>query len=54
MRVKEPHLVNNMFEAIQSIADEGRRALGDPELSREQLLSAITVWSFVLPAVAIC
>ena len=35
--------MNNMFEAIQSITDEARRALDDPELSREQLLSAISV-----------
>ena len=41
--MQEPHLVNNMFEAIQSITDEARRALDDPELSREQLLSAISV-----------
>ncbi|EKM57772.1 uncharacterized protein PHACADRAFT_251611 [Phanerochaete carnosa HHB-10118-sp] len=41
-KLEEPHLVNSMFEAIQSISDEARRALGDPELSRHQLLSALS------------
>lgn len=34
-----------MFEAIQAICDEARRALDDPELTRDQLLAAIAVRS---------
>ena len=33
------------MERIQSISDEARRALADPELSRESLLSALAVCS---------
>ena len=32
-----------IFKSIQSIGDEARRALDDPELSRDQLLSALSV-----------
>ena len=32
-----------IFKSIQSICDEARRALDDPELSRDQLLSALSV-----------
>lgn len=40
-KAEEPHFVKNMFEAIQAICDEARRALDDPELTRDQLLAAI-------------
>ncbi|KZT29708.1 cystathionine beta-lyase [Neolentinus lepideus HHB14362 ss-1] len=39
---REPEVVNAILEAIQSISNEARRALADPELSRESLLSAIS------------
>ncbi|TFK49910.1 cystathionine beta-lyase [Heliocybe sulcata] len=42
MKEREPEVVNAILEAIQSISDEARRALADPELSREALLSAIS------------
>ncbi|GJE85526.1 cystathionine beta-lyase [Phanerochaete sordida] len=41
-KLEEPHVVNSMFEAIQSIADEARRALDDPELPRQELLNALS------------
>ncbi|PSR88981.1 hypothetical protein PHLCEN_2v4943 [Hermanssonia centrifuga] len=41
-KAEEPELVNAMFQAIQSICDEARRALDDPELTREELLSALS------------
>ncbi|KAI0261486.1 cystathionine beta-lyase [Gloeopeniophorella convolvens] len=37
----EPELVERTLEAIQSISNEARRALGDPELPRDALLSAL-------------
>ena len=40
---QEPELVNGVLEAIQSISDEARRALADPEISRENLLEALNV-----------
>jgi len=40
---QDPELVNGLLESIQSISDEARRCLADPELSREQLLSALSV-----------
>lgn len=40
---QDPALVNGLLDSIQSISDEARRCLADPELSREQLLSAIAV-----------
>lgn len=36
-----------MFDAIQSISDEARRALDDPEIPREQLLKALSVSHFL-------
>jgi len=36
-------VVEDILEAIQSISDEARRALADPEMSRETLLSALSV-----------
>ena len=38
--------MKSVMDSIQSISDEARRCLADPELSREQLLDAISV-SFV-------
>ncbi|KDR78906.1 hypothetical protein GALMADRAFT_244552 [Galerina marginata CBS 339.88] len=38
----EPELVNGILESIQSISDEARRALADPELPRDSLLSALS------------
>ena len=38
---QEPAVVAHLLNSIQSISDETRRALGDPELSREALLSAL-------------
>ncbi|KII89746.1 hypothetical protein PLICRDRAFT_39906 [Plicaturopsis crispa FD-325 SS-3] len=38
---QEPELVNGILDAIQTICDEARRALADPELSRDSLLSGI-------------
>jgi hypothetical protein len=40
---QEPELMKGLLDSIQSISDEARRCLADPELSREQLLSAISV-----------
>ncbi len=40
---QEPELVNGILTAIQSISDEARRALADPELSREALLNGLGV-----------
>lgn len=41
--MQEPEYVKAVFKAIQSICDEARRALDDPELPREQLLAALSV-----------
>ncbi|KAF9490783.1 cystathionine beta-lyase [Pleurotus eryngii] len=41
-KLEEPELVNGILDAIQAISDEGRRALADPEVSREALLSALS------------
>ena len=35
--------MNEILNAIQSISDEARRALADPEMSRESLLFALSV-----------
>ena len=40
---QEPELIDGLLNSIQSISDEARRCLADPELSREQLLDAISV-----------
>ncbi|KAI0050453.1 cystathionine beta-lyase [Auriscalpium vulgare] len=40
-KLAEPDLVGHLLEAIQSISDEARRALGDPEMAREGLLKAL-------------
>ncbi|TDL25608.1 cystathionine beta-lyase [Rickenella mellea] len=40
-KTKEPELVDGVLKAIQSISDEARRALADPELSRDELLSGL-------------
>ncbi|KAL4252293.1 GHMP kinase family protein [Abortiporus biennis] len=39
---REPDVVEGLLEAIQSITEEARRALADPELPRQDLLSAIS------------
>jgi mevalonate kinase len=41
MLMQEPAVVERIMESIQSISNEARRALGDPELSRDALLSAL-------------
>ncbi|EPQ52753.1 cystathionine beta-l [Gloeophyllum trabeum ATCC 11539] len=41
-KAREPEVVNAILDGIQSISDEARRALADPELSREALLSALS------------
>ncbi|EKM78669.1 hypothetical protein AGABI1DRAFT_41416 [Agaricus bisporus var. burnettii JB137-S8] len=38
----EPELVNGILEAIQTITDEARRVLADPEITRETLLQALS------------
>ncbi|KAF7332040.1 Cystathionine beta-lyase [Mycena kentingensis (nom. inval.)] len=43
LKASEPELVAGIFQAIQSISDEARRALADPELSRTELLTAISL-----------
>jgi hypothetical protein len=45
MQFQEPELVNGIMQAIQRISDEARRALADPELPRESLISALSVSS---------
>ena len=42
-RHQEPELVNGILQSIQSISDEARRALADPELPRDSMLSALAV-----------
>jgi mevalonate kinase len=39
---QEPAVVEHILDSIQSISDEARRALGDPELPRDALLSALS------------
>ncbi|CAL1716803.1 unnamed protein product [Somion occarium] len=41
-RAAEPEVVNDILQTIQSISDEARRALSDPELPRTHLLAALT------------
>ena len=41
--LQEPELVNGILKSIQGISDEARRALADPELSRDSLLSTLSV-----------
>lgn len=41
--LQEPETVDDILLHIQSIVDEARRALSDPELPREHLLSALSV-----------
>jgi mevalonate kinase len=51
---QKPELVNGVLESIQSISDEARRALADPELSREAILSALSVnTSYLLSVVQV-
>lgn len=44
-------MVNGILEAIQSISDEARRALADPELPRDSLLSALSVSSAAIMSI---
>jgi mevalonate kinase len=39
--LQEPAVVEHLLDSIQSISNEARRALGDPELPRDALLSAL-------------
>ncbi|KAK0223112.1 cystathionine beta-lyase [Armillaria fumosa] len=41
-KIDEPEIVAGLLNFIQSISDEARRALADPEMSREVLLTAIS------------
>jgi hypothetical protein len=41
-KANEPELVDGILKSIQSISDEARRALADPELPRDSLLSALS------------
>jgi DNA-binding phage protein len=45
LREQDPEFVNGLLNAIQHISDEAQRALADPELSREELLAALSVRS---------
>lgn len=42
-KADEPEAVANILTAIQSISDEARRALADPEMGRAELLSVLSV-----------
>ena len=44
--VQEPEHVDNILNLIQSISDEARRLLADPELPRETQLDALGVSLF--------
>ncbi|KAH7911344.1 Cys/Met metabolism PLP-dependent enzyme-domain-containing protein [Hygrophoropsis aurantiaca] len=46
---QEPEVVDKILTAIQSISDEARRALADPELSRDALLAALSASIITLP-----
>jgi mevalonate kinase len=43
LKEQEPEFVNGLLGAIQDISDEAQRALADPQLSRQTLLSALSV-----------
>ena len=45
---QEPERIGEILEAIQSISDEARRILADPELSREKQLHGIGVCPFFI------
>lgn len=40
--MKEPEKVGKILESIQTISDEAERALSDPELPRDKLLSGLS------------
>ncbi|KAJ7678501.1 Cys/Met metabolism PLP-dependent enzyme-domain-containing protein [Mycena rosella] len=42
LKTNEPELVDSILKSIQSISEEARRALADPELSRVELLAALS------------
>jgi hypothetical protein len=41
--LQHPELVNGILDSIQSISDVAKSVLTDPELSRDTLLSALSV-----------
>ncbi|KAI0696794.1 cystathionine beta-lyase [Cytidiella melzeri] len=43
-KMEEPDAVNKMFDAIQSISDQARLALDDPEMSRDVLLATLSAY----------
>jgi hypothetical protein len=46
---QNPIMVNGTLDAIQSISDEVRRLLAQPDLERSQVLSALSVSGSLLP-----
>ena len=42
-KAEEPEVVQKLLDAIQAISDEARRALADPDVPREVLLSGLSV-----------
>jgi hypothetical protein len=40
--MQEPEKVRKILDSIQAISDEATRALSDPELSRDTLLSGLS------------
>jgi mevalonate kinase len=50
LKAQQPDMVNKLLNDIQSISDEARRALADPELPRKQLIDALSVNThYILP-----
>ena len=43
MRAAEPEVVQGLLDKIQAISDEARRALADPDVPRDALLSGLSV-----------
>jgi len=41
--LQEPERVGKILDSIQSISDEAQRALADPELPRQALMSGLSV-----------
>ena len=52
MGTQDPEKINAVLDAIQSISDEARRALADPELERADLLTALSVRPGLLLSIA--
>ncbi|KAF7985652.1 hypothetical protein HWV62_2177 [Athelia sp. TMB] len=42
LKDQQPELVGRLLQQIQAISDEAKRCLADPELSRDQLLAALS------------